>query len=214
MRFTAIMMLLSIGGVLMKHELPPLPYDYNALEPYYDEATVRIHHDKHQAAYVAGWNKAAEELEKARAAGDYSLIQNWERQLAFQSSGAILHALFWQGMSKHGGGEPKGGLLEQINKDFGSFENFKKQFSAAALAVEGSGWALLGWMPSLGKLYILQVENHQKLTMWGIRPILALDVWEHAYYLKFQNRRADWIESWWNIVNWENASKMLSDASG
>ncbi|MCX6343686.1 MAG: superoxide dismutase [Armatimonadetes bacterium] len=194
----------------MKHELPPLPYDYNALEPYYDEATVRIHHDKHQAAYVAGWNKAEEELEKARIAGDYSLIQNWERQLAFQSSGAILHALFWQSMSKHGGGEPKGSLLEQIKKDFGSFENFKKQFSAAALAVEGSGWALLGWMPSLGKLYILQVENHQKLTMWDIRPILALDVWEHAYYLKFQNRRADWIESWWNIVNWENASKMLN----
>lgn len=196
----------------MKHELPPLPYDYNALEPYYDEQTVRIHHDKHHATYVTGLNKAEEELAKAREAGDYSLIQHWERQLAFHGSGHILHTLFWESMSPQGGGEPKGGLLEQINRDFGSFENFKKQFSAAAAQVEANGWALLGYYPAFNKLYIMQVENHQKLTMWGIRPLLVLDVWEHAYYLKFQNRRADWIENWWNIVNWDNAAKEFSSA--
>jgi len=200
------------GGIMMKHELPPLPYDYNALEPYYDEQTVRLHHDKHHAAYVAGLNKAEEELARARESGDFATIQHWERQLAFHGSGEGLHTLFWESMSPHGGGEPKDGLMDQINRDFGSYESFKKQFSAAAAQVEGSGWALLGFMPVFDKLYILQVENHQKLTLWGIRPLLVLDVWEHAYYLKFQNRRADWIESWWNIVNWENVSKLLADA--
>ena len=196
----------------MKHELPLLPYDYNALEPHYDEETVRLHHDKHHAAYVAGLNKAEEELEKARAAGDFALVQHWEKQLAFHGSGDILHTLFWESMSPNGGGEPKDGLLELINKDFGGFDAFKKQFSAAAAAVEGSGWAVLGYMPAFDKLYILQIENHQKLTIWGIRPILVVDVWEHAYYLKYQNRRPEWIENWWRVANWENASKMLAEA--
>ncbi|MCL5105303.1 MAG: superoxide dismutase [Armatimonadetes bacterium] len=196
----------------MKHELPPLPYDYNALEPHYDEETVRLHHDKHHATYVAGLNKAEEELEKARAAGDFATVQHWEKQLAFHGSGDVLHTLFWESMSPNGGGEPKDGLLELINKDFGGFDAFKKQFSAAAATVEGSGWAVLGYMPAFDKLYILQIENHQKLTVWGIRPILVVDVWEHAYYLKYQNRRPEWIENWWRIVNWENASKMLADA--
>lgn len=196
----------------MKHDLPPLPYDYNALEPNYDEETVRLHHDKHHAAYVAGLNKAEEELEKARAVGDFATVGHWEKQLAFHGSGNVLHTLFWESMSPNGGGEPKDGMLDQINRDFGSFEAFKKQFSAAAAAVEGSGWAVLGYMPDYDKLYILQIENHQKLTIWGFHPILVVDVWEHAYYLKYQNRRPEWIENWWNLANWDNASKMLSEA--
>ena len=191
----------------MKHELPPLPYEYNALEPYYDEATVRLHHDKHQAAYVAGLNKAEEELEKARAAGDYSLMQYWEKQLAFHGSGNILHTIFFQNMAPNAGGEPSGALMDQIKTDFGSLENFKKQFSAAAVAVEGSGWAVLGWLPEYRKHYILQIENHQKLTLWGIKPLLVIDVWEHAYYLKYQNRRADWVEAWWRLVNWKDVEQ-------
>ncbi len=115
-------------------------------------------------------------------------------------------------MSPNGGGEPKDGLAEQINKDFGGFDAFKKQFSAAAAAVEGSGWVTLAWMPEWEKLYILQIENHQKLTVWDIRPILVLDVWEHAYYLKYQNRRPEWIENWWHLTNWEDVSKRLADA--
>ena len=196
----------------MGHELTRLPYDYDALEPHYDEATVRLHHDKHQAAYVAGLNKAEEALREARASGDYASIQHWEKQLAFHGSGNLLHVLFWDSMSPHGGADPTDSLLEQIEKDFGTYETFKKQFTAAAVAVEGSGWAVLGWMPAYEKLYILQIENHQKLTIWGIRPILVLDVWEHAYYLKYQNRRPEWVESWWNLVNWENAAKLLSEA--
>lgn len=198
----------------MKHELPPLPYAYNALEPYYDEETVRLHHDKHHAAYVAGWNKAEEALEEARAKGDYALIQNWERQLAFHSSGATLHALFWENMAPNAGGDPKGELAGQIEADFGSIENFKKQFSAAAAAVEGSGWAMLGWNPDVKKLYIGQIENHQKLYMTGIRPLLVCDVWEHAYYLKYQNRRPDWIEAWWHLVNWPDVERRFAAAKG
>lgn len=196
----------------MKHELPPLPYDYNALEPYYDKETVRIHHDKHHATYVNNLNKAEEELAKARETGDYALIQHWEKSLAFNGSGDLLHTLFWESMTTHNDRGPRDGLLESLNKSFGSVENFQKQFSAAAVAVEGSGWALLGYQPAFDNLYVLQVENHQKLTLWGIRPILTLDVWEHAYYLKYQNRRAEWAENWWHIVNWENAAMMLSDA--
>jgi len=190
----------------MAHELPALPYDYNALEPHYDEATVRLHHDKHHAAYVAGQNKAEEMLAAARSSGDFALIQHWERQLAFHASGNALHTMFWENMSPHGGGEPTGRLADQIKADFGSFEAFKKQFSAAAAAVEGSGWTLLGWSPQFKKLYIVNIENHQKQTVMGLVPLLILDVWEHAYYLKHQNRRADWIEAWWNLVNWPDVA--------
>ncbi len=196
----------------MKHELPPLPYDYNALEPHYDEQTVRLHHDKHHAAYVAGQNKAEEMLEEIRKTGDFAQIQHWEKQLAFHASGNQMHTLFWQNMAPNAGGEPAGELMKQITADFGSFDNFKKQFSAAAAAVEGSGWVTLGWMPDYKKLYILQVENHQKLVVPGIEPLLALDVWEHAYYLKYQNRRADWIEAWWNLVNWPDVQKRFDAA--
>ena len=191
----------------MKHELPPLPYDYNALEPYYDEQTVRLHHDKHHAAYVAGQNKAEEMLAQARESGDYAAIQLWEKQLAFHASGNFLHTMFWENMAPNAGGDPTGALAKQIEIDFGSIDAFKKQFSAAAAAVEGSGWAMLGWMWGWQKLYILQVENHQKLVIPGIKPLLVCDVWEHAYYLKYQNRRAEWIENWWQIVNWQDIQK-------
>lgn len=194
----------------MAHELPALPYDYNALEPHYDEATVRLHHDKHHAAYVAGQNKAEEMLAAARSSGDFALIQHWERQLAFHASGNALHTMFWENMSPHGGGEPTGRLADQIKADFGSFEAFKKQFSAAAAAVEGSGWTLLGWSPQFKKLYIVNIENHQKQTVMGLVPLLILDVWEHAYYLKHQNRRADWIEAWWNLVNWPDVAERFA----
>ncbi|MCX8052972.1 MAG: superoxide dismutase [Armatimonadetes bacterium] len=193
----------------MAHELPPLPYAYNALEPYYDEQTVRLHHDKHHAAYVTGQNKAEEMLAAARESGDFSLIQHWERQLAFHASGNALHTLFWENMAPNAGGEPTGKLADQIKADFGSFDAFKKQFSAAAAAVEGSGWTLLGWSPQFKRLYIVNIENHQKQTVMGLTPLLIIDVWEHAYYLKYQNRRAEWVEAWWNLVNWPDVARRL-----
>ncbi|HOB11564.1 MAG TPA: superoxide dismutase [Syntrophomonadaceae bacterium] len=196
----------------MNFTLPELPYAYNALEPYYDEQTVRIHHDMHHKAYVDGLNNALTKLAEAREKGDYSLIKHWEKELAFQGSGHVLHTLFWENMTPQSSGKPGGELLQQIEKDFGSFEAFQKQFSAAAGAVEGSGWAVLGWQPQLSKLLINQVEKHQDLTVWGIVPLLILDVWEHAYYLKYQNRRAEWINAWWNIVNWEVVEKRFTAA--
>jgi len=196
----------------MAYELPPLPYAYDSLEPHYDEQTVRLHHDKHHAAYVAGLNKAEEQLATARASGDYALIKHWERELAFHGSGHLLHTLFWENMTPRGGGQPGGDLATQIARDFGSFDAFKAQFTAAANAVEGSGWCLLGWAPGLDKLVILQVEKHQDLTVWGVVPLLIVDVWEHAYYLKYQNRRAEWLGSWWNIVNWADVASRFARA--
>lgn len=196
----------------MTYTLPELPYAYNALEPHYDEQTVRIHHDMHHKAYVDGLNNALSKLAQARENGDYALIKHWEKELAFQGSGHVLHTLFWENMTPQSSGNPSGDLLKQIEQDFGSFEAFQKQFSAAAGSVEGSGWAVLGWQPQLGQLLITQVEKHQDLTVWGIVPLLILDVWEHAYYLKYQNRRAEWIKAWWNIVNWEVVEKRFETA--
>ena len=191
--------------------LPQLPYSFNALEPYYDEETVKIHHDKHHQAYVDGLNKAETKLKEARESGDFALIKHWERELAFNGAGHILHTLFWENMIGSGS-QASGNILEKINEDFGGIATFKKQFSAAAAAVEGSGWCVLVWIPKFEKLEILQVEKHQDLTIWGSVPLLILDVWEHAYYLKYQNRRADFISAWWNIVNWDVVNERFLSA--
>ncbi|MFZ5754327.1 MAG: superoxide dismutase [Bacillota bacterium] len=195
---------------MTKHVLPELPYPYNALEPYMDEATVRLHHDKHHQAYVDGLNKAEEKIQEAREKGDYALIKHWERELAFHGSGHLLHTLYWENMKPNGGGEAAGPIAEQIARDFGSFAVFRAQFKAAAVAVEGSGWAILGWNPKFNKLEILTAEKHQNLTQWGVVPLLTVDVWEHAYYLKYQNRRADFVEAWFNLINWDDVNNRFS----
>lgn len=195
-----------------KYELPPLPYAYNALEPHIDEQTMRLHHDKHHLAYVNGLNSALEKLEAARASGDLALVKHLSREAAFHGSGHFLHSIFWPNMAapgSGGGGEPTGALADQISRDFGSFAAFKAHFSAAANQVEGSGWALLVWEPLAGQLEILQSEKHQNLTQWGVRPLLVLDVWEHAYYLKYQNNRGAYVEAWWNVVNWADVAQRL-----
>ncbi|HLP27828.1 MAG TPA: superoxide dismutase [Candidatus Didemnitutus sp.] len=199
-----------------KHELPPLPYEFGALEPHIDAQTMQIHHDKHHLAYVNGLNKAEEELAKSRISGDYSLVQHWSRQAAFHGGGHWLHSMFWKVMApagKGGGGEPTGRLAAAIAESFGSFDAFKKQFSAAAAAVEGSGWALLHYRPDDERLIVLQAENQQKLSAWGTTPILGIDVWEHAYYLKYQNKRPDYVAAWWNVVNWAQVEKNLESIS-
>lgn len=184
-----------------KHTLPPLPYAYNALEPYIDVRTMKLHHDKHHQSYVDGLNKAEKELESARRKGQYELVKHWERELAFNGAGHYLHTIFWKIMTPHGG-KPAEELLEEINKSFGSFKQFKEQFSSAANKVEGSGWAILVWSPVSRRLEILQAEKHQNLSQWDVVPLLVLDVWEHAYYLQYENNRKDYIENWWNVVNW------------
>ncbi|MDU4597350.1 MAG: superoxide dismutase [Clostridium sporogenes] len=187
----------------MAHTLPNLNYDYNALEPHYDEKTLKIHHDIHHKAYVDGLNKAEQKLEEVRESGDFTLIKHWEKEIAFHGSGHILHTLFWENMAPNGKLNPEGSVIERIKQDFGDYEKFKKQFTEAAIAVEGSGWTILAWNPMFQKLVILQAEKHQNLTQWGVVPLLILDLWEHAYYLKYQNRRSEFINAWWNIVNWD-----------
>jgi Fe-Mn family superoxide dismutase len=199
----------------MAHELPPLPYDYNALEPHIDEQTMRLHHDKHHLAYVNGLNTAEAKLAEARQSGDFALVQHWERQSAFHGAGHFLHAIFWPNMApagNGGGGEPAGALAAKIAEDFGSFEAFKKHFIAAATAVEGNGWGILAYRKADDKLVILTAENHQKLTQWVAVPLLVLDVWEHAYYLRYQNKRADYVAAFFNVINWKNVAENLKAA--
>ncbi|EOS54724.1 Fe-Mn family superoxide dismutase [Paenibacillus barengoltzii] len=197
-----------IGG----HTLPPLPYPYNALEPYIDEQTMRIHHDKHHKTYVDDLNKAELKLQDARKSGNFDLVKHWERELAFNGAGHYLHTIFWDIMNPKGGGKPQGELLEQIKRDFGSYDAFHKQFSEAAAKVEGGGWAILVWSPRAHRLEILTAEKHQNLSQWDVIPLLPLDVWEHAYYLKHQNARANYIKDWWNVVYWPAVTKRYEAA--
>ncbi len=196
-----------IGG----HTLPPLPYDYNALEPSIDERIMRLHHDIHHQSYVDGLNKAELELQKARKNSAFDLIKHWERELAFNGAGHYLHTLFWEIMSPDGG-TPKGSILKEIERSFGSFDQFKQQFTNAANKVEGSGWAILVWSPVSRRLEILQAEKHQNLSQWDVIPLLALDVWEHAYYLQYENKRKDYIDQWWKVVNWSEVNRRFEKA--
>jgi Fe-Mn family superoxide dismutase len=197
----------------MAHELPSLAYPYDALEPYYDEDTLRLHHGKHHQSYVDGLNKAEAQLAEARARSDYALVKHWLKEIAFHGSGHILHTFFFENLAPAGQSSPGSKTMTQVEQDFGSFDEFKKMFTAAAAAVEGSGWALLCYNPIFKKLEILQAEKHQNLTQWGVIPLLVVDVWEHAYYLKYQNRRAEYIAAWWNIVNWNIVEERLVKAS-
>jgi Fe-Mn family superoxide dismutase len=196
----------------MAHELPPLPYDYNALEPHLDEQTMRLHHSKHHQAYVTGLNNAEAKLKEAREKNDFALVKHWERELAFHGAGHFLHCIFWENMSPQGGGKPSGALATAIDKAFGSYDSFWAQFKAAGTAVEGSGWVILckNWMT--GALEILSAEKHQDLGQWVVTPLLALDVWEHAYYLKHQNNRAAYIDAFANVINWNDVSKKFDAA--
>jgi len=196
-----------------KYVLPPLPYAYDALDAAIDEQTMKLHHDKHHAGYVDKLNAALAQLVTARESGDYAAIQSLSRAVAFNGGGHTLHTLFWTNMAPRGsGGEPGGELLKLIERDFGSLAAMQAQFSAAATAVEGGGWAICGMELAAKKLLILQGENQQKLTTWGLVPVLVLDVWEHAYYLRYQNRRGDYVKAWWDVVNWSEAARRAETA--
>ncbi|NPV52815.1 MAG: superoxide dismutase [Firmicutes bacterium] len=191
------------------HRLPSLPYPYDALEPYISATTLCIHHDRHHLAYVEGLNKAELALVEARRSCDFSLVRYWERELAFNGSGHALHSIYWTNMSSIGGGTPGGLVLEQINSYFGSYQAFRQQLSRAAQDVEGSGWALLVWQPQWGRVEVLTAEKHEDLTQWGVIPVLVLDVWEHAYYIDYQNKRGEYIDAWWHVVNWRDVERRL-----
>jgi Fe-Mn family superoxide dismutase len=202
----------------MLYELPPLPYDYDALEPYVDEQTMRIHHDKHHAGYVNNLNAA---LEKHASFADWSLEQllgqldqvpeDIRTAVRNNAGGHANHTLFWSIMSPNGGGEPGGDLGEAIVATFGDFGSFKDQLSKAAATRFGSGW---GWLSvdSSGQLLVESTPNQDSPIMEGRTPILGIDVWEHAYYLKYQNRRPDYVEAWWNTINWGEVAERYSAA--
>ena len=196
----------------MAHTLPELPYAYDALEPHIDEQTMRLHHDIHHNGYVTGLNNAEEKLAAARESGDFGLTKHWEREAAFHGAGHLLHTIFWTNMGPDGGGEPGGELSDAMNGDFGDFNKFKSHFSAAANQVEGSGWGILAYRPFDGKLVILQAEKHQNLTQWGVIPLLVVDVWEHAYYLKYQNKRPDYTAAFFNVINWSDVENRFKEA--
>ena len=194
------------------YELPPLPYAYDALAPYIDVETMRIHHDILFKGYKDNLNKAMRKLAEFRDEGEYPQIAYWENQLAYNGGGYNLHNVFFNNMAPHGTTKASDFLKNALSNDFGSFDAFKEQFSTASLKVQASGWGLLGWQPFGQKLVILQVEKHMNFTQWGIIPILACDVWEHAYFLTYQNRRQDYIHNWWQVVNWDNVATRLEQA--
>lgn len=184
-----------------------LPYPLDALEPYYDREILKIHYETLYTGYVNNTNKTQEKLRKARENNDYENIKCLEKELSFQGSGVILHGLFFENMGPPVPTSPSIKLMEQINKDFGSFEKFKAQFTEAAKVVEASGWCLLVWVPSFKRLEILQCEKHQNLTLWGCKPLFIIDMWEHSYFLQYKANRAEYINAFWNIVNWNVVNK-------
>ncbi|MBN1309888.1 MAG: superoxide dismutase [Anaerolineae bacterium] len=202
-----------------KHELPPLPYAYDALEPHIDEQTMRIHHDKHHQGYVNNLNVALESHPDLQAKSVEDLLKDLasvpdavRTAVRNHGGGHLNHMIFWKNMGPGGPGEPKGKLSEAVDTAFGSFNNFKEEFSKAAKGHFGSGWAWL-CLDSVGKLVVRSTANQDTPLSEGMVPLLALDVWEHAYYLKYQNRRADFVDAWWNVVNWDDVASRFEAAA-
>ncbi|ACK70659.1 Superoxide dismutase [Gloeothece citriformis PCC 7424] len=194
-------------------KLPPLPYSYNALEPYIDEETMRFHHDKHHAGYTKKFNAAISKYPDLKIQSAEELLSNIDKlpkniqTTVRQNGGGYLnHAIFWEIMSPNGGGQPTGEIAEAINQEFGSFEAFKNAFNEAGNSRFGSGWAWLV-LDKKGKLQVVSTPNQDSPLMEGMYPIMGNDVWEHAYYLKYRNDRGQYLQQWWNVVNWNEVNK-------
>ena len=194
------------------YELPDLPYDPAALEPWYSAEIVELHHGKHHAAYVAGANTNVEQLAAAREAGDFATINQLEKNLAFNLSGHVLHSIFWTNLSPDGGGDPEGELAAAITQDFGSADAFRAHLTAATMGVQGSGWGALAWDPMGRRLIVQQIFDHQGNVAQASVPLLVIDAWEHAYYLQYRNVRADFVAALWHIVNWDDVAKRFAAA--
>ena len=191
--------------------LPTLPYGYGDLAPFMSELQLKIHHDKHHAAYVTEANSILEKLDKARAEGTSLDLKSTLKSLSFNTGGHVLHSLFWENMIsvKKATKEPKGALLSLLKKEFGSLERFREEFSQVAASVEGSGWAALSFDTQTKRSVITQIEKHNTNLYPGFKILMVIDVFEHAYYLDYKNDRKSWIEAFWNIVNWEEISRRL-----
>jgi Fe-Mn family superoxide dismutase len=197
---------------MAKYTLPDLPYDFSALEPHISGAIMELHHDKHHAAYVTGANAALDALEAARNDDALANVNKLQKDLAFNLGGHVNHSIFWNNLSPNGGDKPTGELASAIDDHFGSFDKFRAHFTAVAMGVQGSGWSVLAW-DSLGQNLILeQFFDQQANFPAGTVPLLMLDVWEHAYYLDYQNVRADYVKAFWNIANWADVQQRFETA--
>jgi Fe-Mn family superoxide dismutase len=189
------------------YTLPDLAYDYGALEPHISGKIMELHHSRHHAGYVKGANLALERLAAARADEDFATLTMLQKDLAFHLSGHVLHSLFWTNLTPNGGAEPDGELAEELGRTFGSVDAFRTQMTQAASTIQGSGWALAAWEPLAGRVVVQQVYDHQGNHGQGTIPLLAIDAWEHAYYLQYLNAKADFFHAVWNVVNWTDVAE-------
>ena len=196
----------------VKYELPDLSYDYAALEPRISAQIMELHHSKHHQTYVNGVNTALEQQAEARDKGDFAAAAKASKDLSFNLGGHVNHSIFWNNMSPDGGDKPVGELAAAIDDAFGSFDKFREQFTTAATTIQGSGWAVLYYDALGGNLLIGQPKDQQSDIQLGGVPVLQLDMWEHAFYLDYQNVKPDYVKAWWNVVNWEDAGARFERA--
>ena len=196
----------------------PLPYNKNFLEPYMDEETVGLHHTFHHGGAVKGANKDLQMIRKALdenlpagQTGNIETVDYWTKKLSYHFSSHVLHTIFWTNLTNKKN-DPGGDLMKRIEKDFGSYEKLKTYLAKTSKDVDGNGWGILGYQPYSDKLTVLQCENHEKLTQWGVIPVLVIDVWEHAYYLKYKNKRNDFVDTMLQIINWDNVAARFETA--
>ena len=188
-----------------------LPYSENFLEPYMDAETMHLHYTFHHGGAVKGANKDLQMIKKALDENNLETVDYWTKKLSYHFSSHVLHSIFWTNLTNKKS-DPSGNLLKRIEKDFGSYDKLKMYLAKTSKDVDGNGWGILGYQPYSDKLTILQCENHEKLTQWGVIPLLVLDVWEHAYYLKFRNKRSDFVDNLFGILNWDNVAERLDTA--
>jgi len=199
--------------IVSEYSLPDLSYDYGALEPHIAGEIMQLHHSKHHQTYVTGLNSTLEQLAEARAKGEFGALGGLEKSLAFNLGGHVNHTAFWTNLSPDGGGKPEGELAAALDDAFGSFDAFRAHFQANALAIQGSGWSILGW-DSLGQRpLIFQLYDQQGNVPAGVVPLVLLDMWEHAFYLQYRNVKADYVTAWWNVVNWSDAAARFQAAA-
>ncbi|MGN5732491.1 superoxide dismutase [Arthrobacter psychrochitiniphilus] len=197
---------------MTKYTLPELSYDYAALEPNISARIMELHHSKHHAAYVAGANQALEQLAEARESNNFANINRFSKDLAFHLGGHTNHSIFWNNLSPEGGDKPEGEVAAAIDDAFGSFDAFRAHFTAAAMGIQGSGWALLSFEGLGGNMIIEQLFDQQGNIPVATTPLLMLDMWEHAFYLDYVNVKADYVKAFWNIVNWADVAKRFDAA--
>lgn len=198
---------------MSKYVLPDLSYDYGALEPNISGKIMELHHDKHHLAYVNGANSALDALADAREKNDLTMVNKFQKDLAFNLAGHVNHTVFWKNMSPEGGDKPTGELAAAVDEFFGSFDAFRAHFTASALGIQGSGWSILVWDILGQKLIIEQLYDHQGNLSVGSIPLLMLDMWEHAFYLDYQNVKPEYVKAFWNIVNWADVQARFLEAS-